>query len=71
MTNTAVLPYLRAAGFERVGEILETYPEVGQIVSDVHYLDRQTFLERTRGALFMKGLTRAERLGVGLDATPE
>jgi ribosomal protein S18 acetylase RimI-like enzyme len=70
VTNTAALPYLRVAGFQRVGEILETYPEVGQIVSDVHYLPKQVFLERTRNALFVKGLTRAERQGVELDATP-
>jgi hypothetical protein len=36
--NTASLPLLRAAGARRVGEIEETYPEVGRILSDVHHL---------------------------------
>ncbi len=68
VTNTAVLPYLRAAGFLRLGSIEETYPEVGQIVSDVHYLPKELFLERSKTALFGAGLARARRQGVSLEA---
>jgi len=36
--NRASHPLLHAAGARRVGEIDEEYPEVGRILSDVHYL---------------------------------
>lgn len=36
--NLASLPLLTAAGARRIGQIDETYPEVGRIVSDVYHL---------------------------------
>jgi hypothetical protein len=36
--NTASLPLLHAAGARRIGQIHETYPEVGRIFSDVYHL---------------------------------
>ncbi|HEU4560227.1 MAG TPA: hypothetical protein VFS20_20425 [Longimicrobium sp.] len=36
--NTASLPLLHAAGARRIGQIDETYPEVGRILSDVYHL---------------------------------
>jgi hypothetical protein len=36
--NLASLPLLRAAGARRIGQIDETYPEVGRILSDVYHL---------------------------------
>ncbi|HET7461708.1 MAG TPA: hypothetical protein VFJ82_10700 [Longimicrobium sp.] len=36
--NLASLPLLAAAGARRIGQIDETYPEVGRILSDVYHL---------------------------------
>jgi ribosomal protein S18 acetylase RimI-like enzyme len=36
--NTASLPLLHAAGARRIGQIDETYPEAGRILSDVYHL---------------------------------
>ena len=66
VTNTAVLPYLRTAGFQRVGAITETYPVVGEIESSVHYLSQAAFAHSTSSALFTRGLARAERQGMVL-----
>lgn len=36
--NTASIPLLHAAGARRIGQIDETYPEAGRILSDVYHL---------------------------------
>lgn len=41
--NRAALPLLRAAGFVSIGEIDETYDQVGQVMSTVHLLERPQF----------------------------
>jgi hypothetical protein len=41
--NRAALPLLRAAGFVCIGEIEETYDEVGPVLSSVHLLERARF----------------------------
>ncbi len=58
--NRAALPFLRVTGFEQVGSVCESYPEVGAVVSDVHYLSRAAFRARLETPAFRRFLPRAE-----------
>jgi len=59
--NTAALSFIRVVGFEYVGHVDETYPEFGQVKSDVYYLKRDVFMhkiEEPRLKVFMEQARR-------------
>ena len=58
--NRAALPFLNVTGFGQVGSVCERYPEVGEVVSDVHYLSRAAFRARLETPAFRRFLPRAE-----------
>ena len=61
--NAAVLPFLEVTGFERVGRIEETYPEVGRVLSDIHALTLEAFAARLERADFRAFVRKGERDG--------
>lgn len=62
--NRAALPFMLAAGFERIGSINEVYPEYGPILSDIYHLDRAIFLARLERPSFAKLLRNARARGM-------
>ncbi|MCB9750822.1 MAG: hypothetical protein H6713_12620 [Myxococcales bacterium] len=68
--NAAAHAYLRRIGARLVGQLDETYPGVGAVVSDIYHLDRDTFLARLgryRGAPpRVAGLAERAVAGTGL-----
>jgi hypothetical protein len=45
ITNLAAVPYIMKSGGQKIGNIDETYPMIGQINSDIYKIDAQDFHE--------------------------
>lgn len=61
--NQAALPFLRAAGFERVGCIDEEYPHYGRVISDIYHLDRTVFAAKTNERFLARFIAQAHQRG--------
>lgn len=44
--NLAAIPFIQAAGGRKVGQIDETYPTIGPLVSDIYVLEADAFFAR-------------------------
>lgn len=60
--NQAALPLIEIIGFRYIAELEERYPGHDRIVSDIYYLDRDVFRERSQRADFQHFLRRMKCL---------
>ena len=61
--NPAAHAFMRGVGFTSIGQIEEHYEGMGRLLSEIHLLERDVFLERRCSKLFTVGLERARREG--------
>ena len=60
ITNMAAVPFILNSGGKKIGSINETYPVIGNIISDIYLLKSEDFTENVKKSALYKFLQSSE-----------